>query len=116
MKIPFVVTDPKVLQGKPFIADTQVAATDILCWLAEGRSSKQIVHDHPELTETAVQAAIRYCAWITDSETDASVLQTASNALWEMGYGWDTEDLPPGPPTPPDMRVPMGYMGRVQGK
>lgn len=116
MKVPLVITDPNVLQGKPVIADTSVAVTEILDWLASGQSFKQIIKDHPELTEEAVRAALRYCALITEAETDPNVLQAASQALWDMGYGWDTEDRPSGPPTPPDMRVPMGYLGRVQGK
>jgi uncharacterized protein (DUF433 family) len=116
MKVPLIVSDPTVFQGKPFIADTGVTVTEVLGWLANGRSFKQITKDHPELTEHTVKAALRYCAWVTDAEKDPAILQAASKALWDMGYGWDTEDLPPGPPTSPDMRVPMGYMGRVQGK
>jgi uncharacterized protein (DUF433 family) len=116
MKVPLVITDPKVSHGKPVVAGTHIAVTDILGWLASGRNFRQITTDHPELTEEAVKGAIRYCALITEAQTDPVVLQAASEALWAMGYGWDTEDLPPGPPAPPDMRIPTGYMGRVKGK
>ena len=116
MKVPLVIIDPAVLQGKPFIADTRVAVTDIVGWFAAGLSPKQITKDHPELTEDAVHAALRYCALLADSVTDPGVHQAAAKALLDMGYGSETEDLPPGPPVPPDMHVPMGFMGRVQTK
>jgi hypothetical protein len=63
-----------------------------------------------------MESMLRSYGLVTEAETDPGVLQTAANALCDRGYGWDTEDLPPGPPTPPDMRVPMGFMGRVQTK
>ncbi len=116
MKVPLVVTDLEVLDGKPVIADTRVTVTEIVGWLANGLGPKQIIKEHPELTEDAVRAALRYCALVTEAETDPRVLQAAASALWDMGYGRETEDLPPGPPAPPDMRVPMGFMGRVQTK
>ncbi len=114
MKVPIVTTDPQVSDGKPVIAGTHIAVTDILDWLASGSSAKEITAEHPELTEEAVRAAIRYCALITEAQTDPRAHQEAAQALTDLGYGWDTEDVPPGPPAPPDMSVPMGYMGRVQ--
>jgi uncharacterized protein (DUF433 family) len=55
-----VVTDPKVMMGKPVIEGTRITVELILTRLAEGRSVADIVAEYPHLTEPQVTAAIDY--------------------------------------------------------
>ncbi|GIV15561.1 MAG: hypothetical protein KatS3mg022_0996 [Armatimonadota bacterium] len=56
----WIVSDPKIMMGKPVIAGTRITVELILEKLAEGESVEQILEAHPQLTREAVLAAIAY--------------------------------------------------------
>ena len=55
-----IVTDPKVMMGKPVIEGTRITVELVLTRLAEGRSVADILTEYPHLTEAQVTAAIEY--------------------------------------------------------
>lgn len=55
-----IVSDPKILGGKPVIAGTRISVELILDRIASGMSIKEILKDYPHLTASQIQAAISY--------------------------------------------------------
>jgi len=59
---PLIVSDPKVMMGKPVIAGTRITVELILDKLGSGESIEQLLESHPRLTREAVLAALRFAA------------------------------------------------------
>lgn len=59
---PLIVSDPKVMMGKPVIAGTRVTVELILEKLGSGESIEQVLESHPRLTREAILAALRFAA------------------------------------------------------
>jgi len=57
-----VISDPKIMMGKPVIRGTRITVELILEKLAAGESVDQIVSAHPRLTTQDVRAAIAFAA------------------------------------------------------
>ncbi|MBL8825248.1 MAG: DUF433 domain-containing protein [Planctomycetia bacterium] len=57
-----IVTDPKMLGGKPFIKGTRISVEFILELVASGASVSEIVKNYPFLKEEAVRDAILFAA------------------------------------------------------
>ncbi len=57
-----VVSDPKIMMGKPVIAGTRVTVELILEKLAAGEMIDQILEAHPRLTADSVRAALAFAA------------------------------------------------------
>lgn len=57
-----VVSDPKVMMGKPVIVGTRITVELILEKLAAGETLEQIIESHPRLTREAIQAALAFAA------------------------------------------------------
>ncbi|MBA3396099.1 MAG: DUF433 domain-containing protein [Deltaproteobacteria bacterium] len=57
-----VVSNPKVMMGKPVIAGTRITVESILERLAAGESEDQLVAAHPHLTPQAIKAALAFAA------------------------------------------------------
>lgn len=57
-----VVSDPKIMMGKPVIAGTRVTVELILEKLAAGETIDQILEAHPRLTADSVRAALAFAA------------------------------------------------------
>jgi uncharacterized protein (DUF433 family) len=55
-----IVSDPKVLMGKPVVAGTRISVELILEKLAAGESADEIRDAHPHLPEDAVTVALRF--------------------------------------------------------
>lgn len=55
-----IISDPKILGGKPIIAGTRISVELILDRVASGMSVKEILQDYPHLTAKQIQAAISY--------------------------------------------------------
>ena len=55
-----VVSDPKVMMGKPVIAGTRITVELILEKLAAGETPEQILEAHPRLKREAIQAALAF--------------------------------------------------------
>ncbi len=62
MDEPLIVSDPKVMMGKPVIAGTRVTVELILEKLGSGESIEQVLESHPRLTREAVLAALQFAA------------------------------------------------------
>ncbi len=53
-----VISDPKVMMGKPVIAGTRITVELILEKLAAGESPEQIIEAYPRLNREVIQAAL----------------------------------------------------------
>ncbi len=62
MSEPLIVSDPKVMMGKPVIAGTRITVDLILEKLGSGESIEAVLEAHPRLTREAVLAALRFAA------------------------------------------------------
>jgi uncharacterized protein (DUF433 family) len=62
MSEPLIVSDPKVMMGKPVIAGTRLTVDLILEKLGSGESMEAVLEAHPRLTRDAVLAALRFAA------------------------------------------------------
>jgi len=62
MKKGAIVSDPKVMMGKPVVAGTRITVELILEKLAAGETVEQILDAHPRLTREAIQAALAFAA------------------------------------------------------
>lgn len=55
-----IVTNPKILLGKPTIKGTRISVSLILNLLAHGMTIDDIIEDYPHLTRGDIKAAIEY--------------------------------------------------------
>jgi uncharacterized protein (DUF433 family) len=62
MSEPLIVSDPKVMMGKPVVAGTRITVDLILEKLGSGESMEAVLEVHPRLTRDAVLAALRFAA------------------------------------------------------
>jgi uncharacterized protein (DUF433 family) len=53
-----IVSDPRVMMGKPVIVGTRITIELILEKLAAGETTEQILAAHPRLTTAAISAAL----------------------------------------------------------
>jgi len=53
-----IITDPKVLVGKPIIKGTRIAVEFIIELLAEDWTREDILRNYPQLTAEDIQAAL----------------------------------------------------------
>ena len=69
MKNAQIVSDPKILSGKPVIAGTRISVELILDRFAAGMSEKEILQDYPHLTAKQIQAAAAYAKRVVVQKT-----------------------------------------------
>ncbi len=62
MHNPYIVSNPKIMAGKPIIAGTRITVELILEKLAAGETMDQILGAHPRLTAEAIRAALQFAA------------------------------------------------------
>ena len=62
MQKKLIVSDPKVMMGKPVIAGTRITVEIILEKLSAGETVEQILEAHPRLTREAIRAALAFAA------------------------------------------------------
>jgi uncharacterized protein (DUF433 family) len=62
MTEPTIVSNPKVLFGKPTVAGTRISVELILEELGAGTSVDDLLREYPRLTRDQVLAAIRFAA------------------------------------------------------
>ena len=67
-----IVSDPKIMMGKPTLAGTRITVELILDKLAAGESPDQILSEHPRLTAEGIRAAIAFAAGGASGECDVS--------------------------------------------
>jgi len=57
-----IISDPKIMMGKPTVAGTRITVELILEKLAAGETTDQILSEHPRLTAEGIRAAIAFAA------------------------------------------------------
>ncbi len=62
MQKKLIVSDPKVMMGKPVIAGTRITVKIILEKLSAGETVEQILEAHPRLTRESIRAALAFAA------------------------------------------------------
>jgi uncharacterized protein (DUF433 family) len=60
MQKQWIVSNPKVMMGKPVIAGTRITVELVLEKLAAGETIEQILEAHPQLTREAILAALAF--------------------------------------------------------
>lgn len=55
-----IVTNPKILAGKPTIEGTRIPVSLILNLLGHGMTIKEIIEDYPHLTPDDIKVAVQY--------------------------------------------------------
>jgi uncharacterized protein (DUF433 family) len=60
MQSRIIMSDPKVMMGKPVVAGTRITVELVLEKLAAGETVEQILDAHPRLTRQAIQAALAF--------------------------------------------------------
>lgn len=73
-----VVSDPKVMMGKPVIVGTRITVELILEKLATGETPEQILESHPRLTREAIQAALAFAAEALRYDVIYPIVENAS--------------------------------------
>jgi uncharacterized protein (DUF433 family) len=73
-----VVSDPKMMMGKPVIAGTRITVELILEKLAAGETTEQILESHPRLTREAIQAALAFAAEALRYDVIYPIVENAS--------------------------------------
>lgn len=48
--------------GQPCIRGLRITVADVLGWLAEGQTSKEIIEDFPELEDADIKACLAFAA------------------------------------------------------
>jgi uncharacterized protein (DUF433 family) len=62
MTEPLIVSDPKVMMGKPVVAGTRITVDLILEKLGSGEPMEAVLEAHPRLTREGILAALRVAA------------------------------------------------------
>ncbi len=57
-----IISDPKIMMGKPTIAGTRITVELILEKLAAGETIEQILEAHPRINREAINAALSFAA------------------------------------------------------
>ncbi len=71
-KAPRIVTDPRIMMGKPVIEGTRITVELILTRLAEGRSVDDILTEYPHLRRVQVTTAIEYARALVSHPAEAA--------------------------------------------
>lgn len=59
---PRIVSDPRIMMGKPVVAGTRITVELILEKLAAGESYDQLIEAHPRLSPQAIRSALAFAA------------------------------------------------------
>ncbi|MBW4561638.1 MAG: DUF433 domain-containing protein [Mojavia pulchra JT2-VF2] len=73
-----VVSDPKVMMGKPVVVGTRITVELILEKLAAGETPEQILESHPRLTRESIQAALAFAAEALRYDVIYPIVENAS--------------------------------------
>lgn len=63
-----IISDPKIMMGKPIVAGTRITVELILEKLSDGETFEQILQSHPKLTKEGIQAALAFAARTLESD------------------------------------------------
>ena len=62
MKKPIIISNPKILGGKPIIAGTRISVELIMNLLGAGMETEGILKEYPQLKKKDIQAVISFAA------------------------------------------------------
>lgn len=68
MKQAKIVSDPKILSGKPIIAGTRISVELILDRIGSGMSEAEILVDYPHLNKKQIEAVLDYAKSLVSAE------------------------------------------------
>lgn len=74
----FIVSDPKIMMGKPTIAGTRITVEFILESLAAGETPEQLLEGHPRLKQEDIQAALAFAAEALKADVIYPIGETVS--------------------------------------
>lgn len=57
-----ITIEPGKRGGKPCIRNMRITVYDVLDWLAQGMTEKEIIEDYPELTVEDIRACLAFAA------------------------------------------------------
>lgn len=57
-----IITDPKIMLGKPTVEGTRITVEQILTLLAQKLTIDEILEDFPQLREADIRTAVEYAA------------------------------------------------------
>jgi uncharacterized protein (DUF433 family) len=63
-----IISDPRILAGKPVVRGTRIAVSLVLEELAQNPDIDELLAAHPDLTRTDVQACLAYAKAIVTGE------------------------------------------------
>ena len=58
----YIEINPEKRFGKPIIKGTRISVYDVLLWLSNGMTRKEIIADYPELNENQINACLSFAA------------------------------------------------------
>ena len=67
-----IVTDPRVMAGKPVIRGTRIPVELLIQMLAQGSSVVEILTEYPQLQQVDIRAALTYAARRVNGPDDAA--------------------------------------------
>jgi uncharacterized protein (DUF433 family) len=67
-----IISEPRVLRGKPCIKDTRIPAALVLGYLASGKDAGAILHEFPDLKPEDVTACLDYARDLANFEAVAA--------------------------------------------
>ena len=68
MKTPRIVSNPKIMLGKPVIEGTRITVEYILEELGHGQTFEGLLRSHPTMTQGGIHAALDYASKVLKSE------------------------------------------------
>lgn len=64
----YIEYNPEILGGKPHVAGTRLSVEFILELFASGATKEEVTKSYPQLTEEAVEEALKYAAQSVKNE------------------------------------------------
>lgn len=58
----YIEIDPQKRFGRPIIIGTRISVYDVLSWLSNGMTRKDIIAEYPELSVEQINACLAYAA------------------------------------------------------
>jgi len=77
MNRPGIISDPKIMMGKPVIVGTRITVELILEKLSCGETVEEILEAHPNLTKESIQDALRFAAEVLKADVIYPVKEPA---------------------------------------
>jgi uncharacterized protein (DUF433 family) len=68
MEMQKIVSNPKVMMGKPVVSGTRITVEHVLEELSHGRSIDQLLEAYPTLTKDGILASLDYAVKVLKSD------------------------------------------------